>query len=112
MLFRQSQHPASPVPFFQGIRVNAVVSERFKVMDQKRTIEELRLFDLTLCDNDIATVYKEFGILNYQAERPLLLQLSRDIRSLVSLLQRLDFKTQIGATDNGKENGPNCNDTG
>lgn len=78
--------------------------------DEQKTIR-LRHFDLSLCDSDIADAYKEYGVLNYQAERPLILQLSRDIRGLISLLQRPNFEPQIGSTDNCEKNGANCNGT-
>ena len=50
--------------------------------DQDNMIK-LKEFDLSLCDEDIASAYKEYSVLNYQAERPLLCQLSRDRKSVV-----------------------------
>ena len=79
-------------------------------MTQEEKQQKLRLFDLSQCDEDIASAYKGYGILNYMAERPLLLQLSRDIRSLVNVLNGLDFKIQISPTDNGKKNSPKSDD--
>ena len=84
-------------------------------MDDTITTEEkntarLRLFDLSLCDSDIAETYKEYGVLNYQAERPLFLQLSRDIRNIISLFQSLNLKPQISSADNGEKNCGNRDD--
>ena len=67
--------------------------------DNEKKMARLREFDLSLCDADIATAYREYGVLNYQAERPLFAQLSKDIRSLVSVL---NSKIKVNAADDSK----------
>ena len=74
--------------------------------DDEKKMAQLREFDLSLCDEDISTAYREYGILNYAAERPLLAQLSRDIRALVSVL---NLKIKVNATNDSKENSSDGN---
>ena len=44
---------------------------------------ELREFDLSLVDKDIADNYREFGIEKYVAERPLLAHICRHLGMLI-----------------------------
>ena len=75
--------------------------------EDEKNMAQLREFDLSLCDTDIATAYREYGVLNYQAERPLLAQLSRDIRSLVSVL---NLKIKVSSTEDSEQKGSSSND--
>lgn len=77
--------------------------------DQDNMIK-LKEFDLSLCDEDIASAYKEYSVLNYQAERPLLCQLSRDIRGLVDSLKRLNLKIKVSSTEDSEQKGSSRND--
>ncbi len=70
------------------------------MLDDSETEERLakgRLFDLSLVDEDIAEAYKEYGMLNYTPERPLLAQIARSLRQIVHALERFELQIKIDA---------------
>ena len=79
-------------------------------MEIPQTLIDLYEFNISNVDDDIAEVYRNFGHGKYESNRPLLIQLCRNTRALISILKRMEIKPKVKPAYDGSDNRNTDND--